>query len=217
MVWVSRVSTWKKRYLPSGNLTQLWKITVFNGKSHYFNGHCSQLCYQLPRVALFSSSRSCSVTCEFCTFHITSQGPTSVWACTCFKNSDVPQSSSNQEQPQIISPFEMWSIVESAVIVVNLLVVRSNIYLLACWIPFGTSDAATAATALPKDAWLWWNIITDGCPMAMPAMPIICFNMLSIICKCFCDMLFNFHPNHFSHLRIRQRFSWSKMVEQDPI
>jgi hypothetical protein len=24
---------------PSGKLTQLWKITIFNGKNHYFYGH----------------------------------------------------------------------------------------------------------------------------------------------------------------------------------
>ena len=28
-----------KCQIPSGNLTQLWKITMFNGKTHYFNGH----------------------------------------------------------------------------------------------------------------------------------------------------------------------------------
>ena len=25
--------------LPSGNLTYIWKITIFNGKIHYFYGH----------------------------------------------------------------------------------------------------------------------------------------------------------------------------------
>ena len=30
--------------VPSGNLTQLWKITIFNGKNHYFYGHFPQLC-----------------------------------------------------------------------------------------------------------------------------------------------------------------------------
>ena len=29
--------------LPSGNLTQLWKITMFNGTTHYFYGHFQQL------------------------------------------------------------------------------------------------------------------------------------------------------------------------------
>ena len=25
--------------VPSGKLTELWKITIFNGKTHYFYGH----------------------------------------------------------------------------------------------------------------------------------------------------------------------------------
>ena len=33
MVWEFRPK------LPSGKLTQLWKITIFNGKTHYFYGH----------------------------------------------------------------------------------------------------------------------------------------------------------------------------------
>ena len=34
--------------LPSGKLTQLWKITIFNGNTHYFYGHCQQLFVCLP-------------------------------------------------------------------------------------------------------------------------------------------------------------------------
>ena len=31
-------------HLPSGNLTYLWKITIFDGNIHYFYGHFQQLC-----------------------------------------------------------------------------------------------------------------------------------------------------------------------------
>ena len=34
--------------LPSGKLTQQWKITIFNGKIHYFNGHFQSQTVSLP-------------------------------------------------------------------------------------------------------------------------------------------------------------------------
>ena len=33
-----------------GNLTQLWKITILNGKAHYFNGHVSVAMLNYQRV-----------------------------------------------------------------------------------------------------------------------------------------------------------------------
>ena len=33
-----------KELLPSGELTEQWKITIFHGKIHYFYGHVQLLC-----------------------------------------------------------------------------------------------------------------------------------------------------------------------------
>ena len=45
------------RVIPYGNLTQLWKITMFNGKIHVFSGHCQQLCQALPDEGKPSKSK----------------------------------------------------------------------------------------------------------------------------------------------------------------
>ena len=42
--------------LPSGNLTQLWKITIFNGKIHYFNGHVPLLCGKCENLGQLHTS-----------------------------------------------------------------------------------------------------------------------------------------------------------------
>ena len=39
-----------RRQLPSGKLTQLWKITIFNGKIHYFYGPFSIAMLNYQRV-----------------------------------------------------------------------------------------------------------------------------------------------------------------------
>ena len=36
-------------FIPSGKLTQLWKITMFNGKIHYTCLFSIVLCYQWPK------------------------------------------------------------------------------------------------------------------------------------------------------------------------
>ena len=43
-----------KTMVPSGNLTQLWKITIFTRKIHYFHGHFQQLCQSLPEGRFLS-------------------------------------------------------------------------------------------------------------------------------------------------------------------
>ena len=51
------------------------------------------------------------------------------------------------------------------------------------------------------------------------AMAVMWLNMIYVFIydyKWLSDMLINFHPDHFSHVSIHRRFSWSKMVEQDP-
>ena len=54
--WTTQTTCWKQLFVPSGNLTYLWKITVFTGTKHYKDYKC----YKWPfSIAMLVYQRVC--------------------------------------------------------------------------------------------------------------------------------------------------------------